>query len=447
MGNFDTIDRAVHQLNQDGIVVLKNGTVLSANETFSRMVGHSAEHIIGTPFEIQFPPEERSAIKRLSAKVIAAFSPNTIRITLIHEDGHRVPVECCLRPSVVGGENVLIIFIRDIHDVIDLEQRLKVTTDKLVFFTKWVKKSSAEIVEVNRRLKSEIKKRDVAEKSKDDSDQRFRTIAEAIPEVFWMYSHREKRLIYVSPAFEKVYHRPSDEYYRNPDLWREVIHPDDLDAVKDWLESFFGKEREMEYRILQPDWTIRWIRDRIFPVKDSAGEIIHVVGFCEDITERKYLEEDLRRLSITDGLTGLFNHQHFFERLTEEVKRAVMSSSPLSLIIFDIDGFKRYNDEYGHIKGDEALREVGRVTREIIRPGIDIAFRYGGDEFAVIAPNTTEKGAQALRDYISAEVKERIPEVGISAGISVLAEGQSIEAFVEAADTAMYLEKGKTRKR
>ncbi len=444
MPAFNTTDEAAYQLNRDGIVVVKDGDVVSANEAFVRMVGRQRDSIVDHPFDAQLTPEARSTFRKVSAKVLAAGSPDAFRTALSHQDGHAVKVECSLRPATVGDEDVVFIFARDICEKWQLEQQMKLTTDKLVFFSKWVNKSSAEIIEINERLNTEIKRRNVAEKTKDDIDRRFRTIAEVIPEVFWMYSHREKKLLYVSPAFDKTYGRPSEEYYRNPDLWREVIHPDDLDAVKESLDSFFGKERELEYRILQPDWSIRWIRDRIFPVRDAAGEIIHIVGFCEDVTERKRLEEDLRNLSITDGLTGLFNHQHFFEKLAQEVERARRISYPLSLIMFDLDNFKQYNDRHGHLKGDDVLREVGRVTQQMIRSSVDSAFRYGGDEFTIILPNTTEDGARALKSRIFGAIRERVPEIGISAGIAVLAEGRSVEEFVEAADSAMYLEKGKT---
>lgn len=444
---FDTIDQAAHLLNRDGIVAVKDGGVISANDTFTAMVGRKRDRIIDHPFDVQLAAESRSNFGKVSAGVMAAGQARTVRTALAHEEGRPVPVECTLKPATVGADTVLLIFARDVTALRALEQQLKLTTDKLVFFSKWVKKSSAEIIETNRRLSSETTRRALAEKTTEDIDRRFRTIAETIPEVFWMYSHREKKLIYVSPAFEKIYCRPSEEYYRNPDLWREVIHPDDQDAVKISLDSFFGQERELEYRILHPDWSTRWIRDRIFPVRDAAGEIIHIVGFCEDITERKRLEDDLRTLSSTDGLTGLFNHQNFLERLAFEVERARSISCPLSLIMFDINEFKRYNDENGHLKGDEVLREVGRVTRQALRSGVDTAFRYGGDEFTVIVPNTPAQGARLLIEQIAAEVSRRIPEIGISAGISELSEGWGVEQLIDAADTAMYLEKGGKRRR
>jgi diguanylate cyclase (GGDEF)-like protein/PAS domain S-box-containing protein len=444
MPPFNTIDEAAFELTGDGIVVVRDGSVISTNGTFLRMLDRQRDSIVNRPFDTLLAPQARSAFMNSSEKVLAVGSTDTFRTALMHQQGHAIQVECSLRPAELDDYDVLFIFIRDISSINRLEQELKLTTDKLVFFGKWVRKGSAEIIEMNQRLSNEVKRRDIAEKMKDDSDRRFRTIAETIPEVFWIYSHHEKKLLYVSPAFERIYDRPSEEYYRNPDLWREVIHPDDMDIVRESLDNYFGKERELEYRILRPDWSICWIRDRIFPVRNAAGEIIHIVGFCEDITDRKRLEEDLRKLSVTDGLTGLFNHQHFFHMINEEVERAKRISYPLSLIMFDIDSFKKYNDVHGHLKADDVLREVGRLTQQIIRSAVDTAFRYGGDEFIIISPNTTHEGAAALETRLRDTIRQHTPDIEISAGIALLSEGQSIEEFIEAADSAMYLNKVKS---
>jgi diguanylate cyclase (GGDEF)-like protein/PAS domain S-box-containing protein len=440
---FNTIDEATFDLNCDGIAVVNNGSLVSTNGAFVSMLGLRGDSILNLPFDALLSPEARSAFKDASANAMAAGSPITLRTTLIHREGHTVHIECSLRPATVGDEYVLVIFARDISTINHLEQQLKLATDKLTFFSKWVRKSSAGIIETNQRLSNEIRRRSVAEKMKDDSDRRFRTIAETIPEVFWIYSHNEKKLIYVSPAFEKIYDRPSEEYYRNPDLWREVIHPDDQCSVRESLDNHFGEEREIEYRILRPDWSIRWIRDRIFPVRDAAGDITQIVGFCEDITDHKHLEEDLRRLSVTDGLTGLFNHNHFFQVIFQEVERAKRISYPLSIVIFDINHFKQYNDLHGHLKGDDILAAVGRVTRQVIRAGVDTAFRYGGDEFVIILPNTTHEGAVILQTRLRDTIRQHNAGIEISAGIAQLAEGQSVEEFIEVADSAMYLDKGK----
>ncbi|MBN1626363.1 MAG: diguanylate cyclase, partial [Deltaproteobacteria bacterium] len=101
------------------------------------------------------------------------------------------------------------------------------------------------------------------------------------------------------------------------------------------------------------------------------------------ITERN-LRKELNRLSITDSLTELYNQRHFFDRLNDEVIRAGRQKHTLSLILLDINDFKIYNDTYGHLEGDEILKGAGKIITRCIREGVDLGYRYGGDEFAVI---------------------------------------------------------------
>jgi len=113
--------------------------------------------------------------------------------------------------------------------------------------------------------------------------------------------------------------------------------------------------------------------------------------------------QDQERQAITDGLTGLYNHRFFYDRLRSEMARSLRYFTPLSLLILDVDDFKTFNDTYGHVAGDEALREIGRLLRLGVRQHVDIACRYGGEEFAVILPNTPVPGARATGERLQAE--------------------------------------------
>ncbi len=108
------------------------------------------------------------------------------------------------------------------------------------------------------------------------------------------------------------------------------------------------------------------------------------------------LYRTLERQAITDGLTGLYSHRYFYERLNQEVARAQRYGLPLSLLMIDIDDFKHFNDRFGHPAGDLVLTEVGRILGSNLRAGIDIAARYGGEEFAIVLPNTARDGAHVV---------------------------------------------------
>jgi diguanylate cyclase (GGDEF)-like protein len=116
------------------------------------------------------------------------------------------------------------------------------------------------------------------------------------------------------------------------------------------------------------------------------------------------LYRTLERQAITDGLTGLYNHRYFYERLNQEIARAQRYGLPLSLLMVDIDDFKHFNDRFGHPTGDLVLTEVGRILSTHIRTGIDIASRYGGEEFTIVLPNTARDGAQVVGTRLAREL-------------------------------------------
>jgi diguanylate cyclase (GGDEF)-like protein len=109
--------------------------------------------------------------------------------------------------------------------------------------------------------------------------------------------------------------------------------------------------------------------------------------------------EDLRRISITDPLTELYNRRFFQDRLTEEIERAKRHSQSLSLIMLDIDNFKNYNDTHGHLAGDEALRIAATILENSVR-NIDVVARYGGEEFAVVLPGCSSEEAEVVLDIL-----------------------------------------------
>jgi diguanylate cyclase (GGDEF)-like protein/PAS domain S-box-containing protein len=174
-------------------------------------------------------------------------------------------------------------------------------------------------------------------------------------------------------------------------------------------------------------------------LRDEAGRVIGAVGVAKDVTERKRLERELRRLSVTDKLTGLYNQSHFYELLEIEKERALRLGHPLSLVLFDLDRFKEWNDNAGHAAGDKALRAVGGVVFGAIRKEVDSGFRYGGDEFCVLLPGTEGDGAIAFAERIRAGV-EALGLGGITASVGLAAHdpGARARQIVKAADAAMY---------
>lgn len=167
--------------------------------------------------------------------------------------------------------------------------------------------------------------------------------------------------------------------------------------------------------------------------------------------------QELHRMVAIDGLTCIANRRHFEQRCEEEWRRATRDETPLSLIMLDIDHFKKYNDTYGHLVGDDCLKRVAEVLAATAARAGDLAARYGGEEFAVLLPNTDSVGAavvaEALRSAISAlEIEHRGSPLAIvtaSAGVATIypcrEESQAPEGLLERADRALYQAKAAGR--
>ena len=199
----------------------------------------------------------------------------------------------------------------------------------------------------------------------------------------------------------------------------------------------------------------------LYPVFDREGKIRNLAYFSRDITAQRQIEQELRqsekrykKLSITDDLTKLFNSRHFYITLQLEMERAHRYQRPLALLMIDIDNFKEFNDTYGHQAGDEVLAKTGEVIRNALREA-DTGYRYGGEEFAVILPETVGPGAVEVAERIRKEL-EAMPislqakhnrYITASIGVSELRVEDKLSEFIRRADKNLYAAKteGKNR--
>ena len=171
-------------------------------------------------------------------------------------------------------------------------------------------------------------------------------------------------------------------------------------------------------------------------------------------TERTRMMEKLQKLAITDGLTKLYNSRSFYTQLELEVDRFNRYKHPLALLLLDIDNFKEYNDSYGHLEGDKVLVRFSQIIKSCLRAN-DSAYRYGGEEFTVILPETTgdeaKTVAQRIRASLEAEKYKPVPgkvaRITISIGVTQCYPKEELSTFIRRADKAMYLSKENGRNR
>ncbi len=168
-----------------------------------------------------------------------------------------------------------------------------------------------------------------------------------------------------------------------------------------------------------------------------------------DLTqERVRMMEKLQKLAITDGLTKLHNSRSFYSQIEVEVDRYNRYKHPLSLLLLDIDHFKHYNDTFGHLEGDKVLVRISQIIRSCLRK-LDTAYRYGGEEFTVILPETTceeaRNVAERIRNAVKAEKFDPETEnditITISIGVTQYSPEEELSAFIQRADKAMYSSK------
>jgi diguanylate cyclase (GGDEF)-like protein/PAS domain S-box-containing protein len=301
-------------------------------------------------------------------------------------------------------------------------------------------------------MAEDITARKRAEAALHNSEEQFGQLAGNIPQVFWITDANHKDTIYVSPAAETLIGRPLDEIRARPRLLVRAVHPEDRLRVHAARRSAADGRYDEIYRIVRPDSSVRWVHERAFPVRDTAGRVYRIAGIAEDVTERKLAEERLKHLAHYDVLTGLPNRALFYDRLKHTLAQAKRHAWTIAVMFIDVDRFKNINDTLGHAIGDVLLQQISKRLIAAVR-GDDTVGRLGGDEFAIVLSNLGSSTnanlvAQKLMASFSEPFRMESGELYVTASIGVTlypGDGADQDALIKNADIAMYRAKQEGR--
>lgn len=294
----------------------------------------------------------------------------------------------------------------------------------------------------------------------------YRTLLESTKAIPWRIDWASKRFTYIGPQIEELLGWTPGSWM-SVDDWAARMHPEDRLQVVNFCvsQSQAGVDHEVDYRALTKDNGYVWIRDVVHVVRTPQGEPEALVGFMFDISERKQTEEkllalqrELEALSFKDGLTNIANRRRFDVCLQVEWESARSNRHPLSLLLFDIDYFKQYNDLYGHVRGDKCLVDVAQTLTLALDGPRDLVARYGGEEFIVLLPQADASVARKVAERCQRMVQKQAiahaqspldEHVTVSIGVGTVIPGEDLAAadFIDTVDQQLYVAKKNGRNR
>jgi diguanylate cyclase (GGDEF)-like protein/PAS domain S-box-containing protein len=269
------------------------------------------------------------------------------------------------------------------------------------------------------------------------SKQYLELVLQSAEDVAILTTNREGRIKTFNSGAEKLLGTTVDEVLgRSIDVWFPYAQM--IKVTQDFLSGRRTESWHEEFQIRNQRGELVWVHVVMRWMESASPSLAGLIVVATDITQRRLLQEKLKMLSITDDLTGLYNQRYFYEALPREIERSNRKNATFGLALFDIDHFKRYNDDFGHLRGDEILRGIGTIVLSTIRR-IDFGFRYGGDEFAILLPETTIENSLQIAERLRVNAETQF-DGAVTLSIGIVEGGPHCEErdLIASADKAMY---------
>ena len=393
----------------------RTGRFLYVNRAWRETLGYDDAEIGALSIFDILDPECRESCATLFRDMAAGKISHTYEVVFVAKNGRRIPVEGKIGTDFKDGELAATRGIfRDISQRKEAEGLLrdqKLLTEKLIRYSAvpiFVLDSQHRVTDWNRAC--EMLTGIPAEQMVGTTNH-------------WQAFYPEKRPCLADLVIDSVDRRNLALLYaaaKNSALQEKGLH------AEGWLEAVGGERRYLYFDAV--------------PIYNHAKELVAVIETLHDLTERKKMEEALTRLATTDTLTGIYNRGRIEELLRQEMARSSRYGSPLSVILFDLDDFKKINDSLGHSIGDQVLREVAATVGRQIRE-TDALGRWGGEEFMVLCPGIAAQDAVTIAEKLRQQVESLPLGVTISCGLAGCRLGESMDALINRADKALYAAK------
>lgn len=395
---------------QDGIFVIEEGRFTFVNQRLADKLGYPAEDLIGRPFvDVVADDDKLMVSERYRARVAGKKEPEFYDLHIATRQG--ATICCSMSVGLTKNQAGAPVAVGSVRDVTEQKSAL------------------AELRASREELKS---------------------IFDHLPDIFYR-TDMQGIVTKISPACHDILgYRP--EEIVGTALSGYYVNPDERQQISQAIIAGGGRATRVEAALKHKNGATVWISTSAIVRCDADGQPNFIEGLARDVSEHKRMEDQLIALTRTDGLTGVYNRGYFLEKSEEVINMMRRYQRPASMMIADLDHFKKVNDKYGHIAGDIALKYFADACRQEIREP-DIFGRLGGEEFGLMLPETTIQHAQVLAERIRKAVAaidiplgNQTVRITVSIGLVELSpEDESLSAVLRRADLAMYQAKSKGR--